>query len=75
MKTSSMKDLLIAEIKEFFDADGITIIKRILGVLLICVGFTAICSVDAMGIGKVFMVIIFCVFVGICADVKSAFKD
>ena len=71
-----MKDLLFAEIKEFFDgADGITIIKCILGVVLICIGFTAICSVDAMGIGKVFMVIIFCVFVGICADVKSAFKN
>ena len=72
-----MKDLLIAEIKEFFDgvADGITLIKRILGVVLICIGFTAICSVDAMGIGNVFMAIIFCVFVGICADVKSAFKE
>lgn len=71
-----MKDLLIAEIKEFFDgaADGITIIKRILGVCLICACFISICSVDAMGIGNVFMVIIFCVFVGICADVKSAFK-
>jgi hypothetical protein len=70
-----MKDLLIAEIKEFFDsADGITIIKRILGVILICIGFIAICSADAIGVGNVFMVLIFCVFVGICADVKSAFK-
>ena len=71
-----MKDLLLDELKDFFDgADSITIIKRILGVVLICIGFTAICSVDAMGIGKVFMTIIFCVFVGICADVKSAFKE
>ena len=71
-----MKDLLIAEIKEFFDgADCITIIKRILGVVLICIGFTAMCSSDAIGIDNVFMVIIFCVFVGICADVKSAFKE
>lgn len=71
-----MKDLLLAEIKEFFDgANGVTIVKRILGVILICIGFTAICSVDAMGIDNVFMTIIFCVFVGICADVKSAFKE
>ena len=70
-----MKDLLIAEIKEFFDgADGITIIKRILGVCLICVGIISICSIDAMGIKNTFMILIFCVFVGICADVKSAFK-
>ena len=70
-----MKDLLLAEIKEFFDgADGITIIKRILGVCLICVGIISICSVDAMGIEKTFMTLIFCIFVGVFADVKSAFK-
>lgn len=71
-----MKDLLLAEIKEFFDgADGITLIRRILGILLICAGFISICSVDAMGIVNVIMAIIFCVFVGVCANVKSAFKD
>ena len=70
-----MKDLLLSEIKELFDgADGITIIKRILCVLLICVCFISICSIDSMGIEKTFMILIFCVFVGICADVKSAFK-
>lgn len=71
-----MKDLLLAEIKEFFDgaADGITLIKRILGVCLICVGIISICSVDAIGIGNVFMILIFCVVVGVCADVKSSFK-
>lgn len=70
-----MKDLLIAEIKDFFDgADGITIIKRILGVILICICFTAICSADAIGVCNVFMILIFCLFVGVCADVKSAFN-
>lgn len=71
-----MRDL-IREIKSdwFGGADGITVVRRLLAVLLVTIGFIAMLGIEKLGFFKVSIVLIFCAFVGICADVKSAFKE
>ena len=70
-----MRNLLI-EIKNdwFGGVDGITIVRRLLGVFLGTIGFIAMLGIEKIGFFNVFIVLIFCAFVGICADVKNAFK-
>ena len=68
---------LLREIKSdwFCGADGITIVRRILGVSLGTIGFIAMLGIEELGLFNVFIVLIFCAIVGVCADVKSAFKE